>query len=90
MNEKTFTTTRDIFPSQKEQILKESKILEIETALYKLQKERDKLNDDLSKIPEFPKKKDQINKRRSLELVIDDYNSKINKHKQKLRELNNN
>ena len=90
VNDKTFTTTMDIFPSQKEQILKESKILEIETALYKLQKERDKLNDDLSKIPEFPKKKDQINKRRSLELVIDDYNSKINKHKQKLRELNNN
>lgn len=90
VNDKTFTTTMDIFPSQKEQILKESKILEIETALYKLQKERDKLNDDLSKIPEFPKKKEQINKRRSLELVIDDYNSKINKHKQKLRELNNN
>lgn len=90
INDKTFTTTMDIFPSQKEQILKESKILEIETALYKLQKERDKLNDDLSKIPEFPKKKDQINKRRSLELLINEYNSKINKHKQNLRELNNN
>lgn len=89
VNDKTFTTTMDIFPSQKEQIMKESKILEIETALYKLQKERDKLNDDLSKIPEFPKKQAQINKRRSLELSIEEFNSKINFHKQKLRELNN-
>ena len=89
VNNKTFTTTMDIFPSQKEQIMKESKILEIETALYKLQKERDKLNDDLSKIPEFPKKQAQINKRRSLELSIEEFNSKINFHKQKLRELNN-
>lgn len=78
-----------IFPSQKEEVLKESKILEIETELYKLQKERDKLNDDLSKIPEFPKQKAQINKRRGLEIEIEEFNKKINYHKKKLRELNN-
>ena len=47
----------NIFPCQKEQVKKESLILEIESELYKLQRERDKLNDDLFKLPEFPKKK---------------------------------
>ena len=88
INDPSFTTSLAIFPSQREQLMKESKILEIESALYKLQKERDKLNDDLSKIPEFPKQKMQINKRRSLEYAIEEYNTKINTHKQKLRELN--
>lgn len=88
INDPSFTTSLAIFPSQREQLMKESKILEIESALYKLQKERDKLNDDLSKIPEFPKQKIQINKRRSLEYAIEEYNTKINTHKQKLRELN--
>ena len=88
INDPSFTTSLAIFPSQREQLMKESKILEIESALYKLQKERDKLNDDLSKIPEFPKQKIQINKRRSLEYAIEEYNTKINTHKQRLRELN--
>ena len=67
---------------------KESLILEIESELYKLQRERDKLNDDLFKLPEFPKKKIEINQRRELELKIEKYNKEINEQKVKLRELN--
>ena len=80
--------TMIIVPCQKEQVKKESLILEIESELYKLQRERDKLNDDLFKLPEFPKKKIEINQRRELELKIEKYNKEINDQKVKLRELN--
>ena len=80
--------TMNIFPCQKEQVKKESLILEIESKLYKLQRERDKLNDELFKLPEFPKKKIEINQRRELELKIEKYNKEINEQKLKLRELN--
>jgi len=80
--------TMNIFPCQKEQVKKESLIVEIESKLYKLQRERDKLNDELFKLPEFPKKKIEINQRRELELKIEQYNKNINDQKTKLRELN--
>ena len=50
---------------------------------------RDKLNDDLNKIPQFPKKKIQIDKRKNLEIEIENYNNKINSEKLKLRKIKN-
>lgn len=68
--------------------IKESKILEIETTLYKLQNERDKLNEKISLLPEFPKQKTQTTKKKSLESAITEYNNQISLNKQKLVSLN--
>lgn len=79
--------TNSLFTTQFETAMKESKILEIETTLYKLQKERDKLTEELARLPEYPKHRNVINKKRTLEISIKDYNGKIEKNKQKISEI---
>lgn len=86
--ENFITTSMTIFPSQQERVKKETMILEIESNLYKLQKERDTLYNNLSKFPEFPKQKEIISQKNVLEDLITELNSKINLQKKKLRELN--
>jgi hypothetical protein len=81
-------TNINILPSQKDIIKKESRILDIETKLYTLQQEREKISSELSRLPEFPKQKAQILKKKNFELSIQDFNAQINALKGELRELN--
>ncbi len=46
------------------------------------------MQNELSRMPEHPKQKAQILKKKDQELAISDYNQKINKIKVELRELN--
>ena len=51
------TTKVGIFPSQMKTIANEREILNLESQLFNLQKERDLVNDEYLKYPEYPKKK---------------------------------
>ena len=77
-----------LFPSEYDKIEKEEEIKKIEGEISKLNNILNKLNNDLIKMPEFPKKKIEINQRREIEIEIENYNSKINEQKKKLRILN--
>ena len=76
--------------SQMEIIEKEKQVNEIETEMLNYQQEKNKYIDELSKLPEHPKHKSIILKKKNLELVIENINVKINNYKKELRELQKN
>jgi predicted nucleic acid-binding Zn-ribbon protein len=78
----------NILPSQKSIVEKENKILEIETYLYTFQQEREKIRSDFNKMPEFPKNKAIILKKKDLELSINELTQNITKLKVELKSLN--
>ena len=78
----------NILPSQKNIVERENKILEIETRLYTLQQEREKIRSEYNKLPEFPKTKAIILKKRDLELSINELTQDITKMKIELKSLN--
>ncbi len=78
----------NILPSQKNIVERENKILELETRLYTLQQEREKIRCEYNKLPEFPKNKGIILKKRDLELSINELTQNITKLKIELKSLN--
>jgi len=55
-----------------------------------LQKERDLINDEYLKFPEYPKKREEINAKRKVEIKLDEMNKEISSLKLKIRELKDN
>ena len=81
------TTSVGIFPSQIKGIVNEKEILDLESKLYNLQKERDIVNDEYLKFPEYPKKREEINAKKKLEIKLEEMNKEISLQKLKIREL---
>jgi len=77
-----------MLPSQKVGQEREFKVREVEVKLCEAQKEKDRIDSELGKIPEFPKTKIQINKKRELELNYKEIIKEVSKQKHALRELN--
>ena len=86
INNKT-TKSIGVFPSQIKSMANEKEILELESQLYNLQKERDRVNDEYLKFPEFPKKREEINAKRKMEIKLEEMNKEIHLNKLKIREL---
>ena len=68
----------------------ENKVLEMENKLIKVQKERDSIQIELEKMPEFPKTKVQILKKKNLEANMGEFIKEITKLKQDLKEFHTN
>ena len=83
------TTKVGIFPSQMKTIANEREILNLESQLFNLQKERDLVNDEYLKYPEYPKKREEINAKRKIEMKLEEMNKEISLQKLKIRELKN-
>ena len=81
------TTSLGVFPSQLKSISNEAEILNLETQLYNLQKQRDIINDEYLKFPEYPKKREEINEKRKIEIKLEEMNKQISLQKLKIREL---
>ena len=81
------TTKVGIFPSQMKTIANEREILNLESQLFNLQKERDLVNDEYLKYPEYPKKREEINAKRKIEMKLEEMNKEISLQKLKIREL---
>ena len=58
-NLNNITTNVGVFPSQLKVIANEREILNLESQLFNLQKERDLVNDEYLKYPEYPKKREE-------------------------------
>ena len=84
------TTSVGVFPSQLKSIANEREILNLESSLFNLQKERDLINDEYLKFPEYPKKREEINAKRKVEIKLDEMNKEISSLKLKIRELKDN
>lgn len=78
----------NILPSQKGNLEREKKIRAVEVQLYSMNRERDLMQAELNRLPQHPKKREQIVKRKELEDKIDSYSKDLAKLKQELRELN--
>ena len=76
-----------IFPSQLKDIANEREILNLESKLFNLQKERDFVNDEYLKYREYPKKREEINAKRKIEIKLEEMNKEISLQKLKIREL---
>ena len=81
------TTSVGVFPSQLKSIVNEREILNLESKLFNLQKERDLINDEYLKFPEYPKKREEINAKRKIEIKLEEMNKEISLQKLKIREL---
>ena len=81
------TTKVGVFPSQMKTIANEREILNLESQLFNLQKERDLVNDEYLKYPEYPKKREEINAKRKIEIKLEEMNKEISLQKLKIREL---
>ena len=81
------TTNLGVFPSQLKTIANEREILNLESQLFNLQKERDLVNDEYLKFPEYPKKREEINAKRKIEIKLEEMNKEISLQKLKIREL---
>ena len=81
------TTSVGIFPSQLKSLENEREILNLESKLFNLQKERDLINDEYLKFPEYPKKREEINAKRKIEIQLEEMNKEISSQKLKIREL---
>ena len=68
----------------------ENKVLEMENKLIKVQKERDSIQIELEKMPEFPKTKVQILKKKNLEANMGEFIKEITNLKQDLKEFHTN
>ena len=84
---KNITTNVGVFPSQLKTIANEREILNLESQLFNLQKERDLVNDEYLKFPEYPKKREEINAKRKIEIKLEEMNKEISLQKLKIREL---
>jgi hypothetical protein len=84
---KITATSVGIFPSQIKGIVNEKEVLDLESKLYNLQKERDIVNDEYLKFPEYPKKREEINAKKKLEIKLEEMNKEISLQKLKIREL---
>jgi len=97
IQKKTFSSKRKnniitivgVFPSQLNAIANEREILNLESQLFNLQKERDLINDEYLKYPEYPKKREEINSKRKVEMKLEEMNKEISLQKLKIRELKN-
>ena len=83
----SITTSVGVFPSQLKVIANEREILNLESKLFNLQKERDFINDEYLKYPEYPKKREEINAKRKIEIKLEEMNKEISLQKLKIREL---
>ena len=81
------TTSVGVFPSQINVMVNEREILDLESKLFNLQKERDLINDEYLKFPEYPKKREEINAKRKVEIKLEEMNKQISLQKLKIREL---
>jgi hypothetical protein len=81
------TTPASSIPSMYNSVECERDILKLESDLFNLQKERDWVNDEYLKYPEYPKKRDEINAKRNIEIKLEEMNKEINLQKLKIREL---
>ena len=81
------TTSVGVFPSQLKSLANEREILNLESKLFNLQKERDLINDEYLKYPEYPKKREEINAKRKIEIRLEEMNKEISLQKLKIREL---
>ena len=81
------TNSMNILPSQMNNMKNENKLLDIENKLLKVQKERDFIQIEIEKLPEFPKTKVQILKKKNLEANIGEFNKEISKLKLDLKEI---
>ena len=81
------TTSVGVFPSQLKSLENEREILNLESKLFNLQKERDLVNDEYLKYPEYPKKREEINAKRKIEIRLEEMNKEISLQKLKIREL---
>ena len=88
-NLNNITTNVGVFPSQLKVIANEREILNLESQLFNLQKERDLVNDEYLKYPEYPKKREEINAKRKVEIKLEEMNKEISLQKLKIRELKN-
>ena len=88
-NKNNITTNAGVFPSQLKSIANEREILNLESQLFNLQKERDLVNDEYLKYPEYPKKREEINAKRKIEMKLEEMNKEISLQKLKIRELKN-
>ena len=86
-NLNNITTNVGVFPSQLKVIANEREILNLESQLFNLQKERDLVNDEYLKYPEYPKKREEINAKRKIEMKLEEMNKEISLQKLKIREL---
>ena len=86
----SITTSVGVFPSQLKSIVNEREILNLESDLFNLQKERDLINDEYLKYPEYPKKREEINSKRKVEIKLEEMNKEISLLKLKIRELKDN
>jgi hypothetical protein len=86
-NLNNITTNVGVFPSQIKTIENEREILNLESQLFNLQKERDLVNDEYLKYPEYPKKREEINAKRKIEMKLEEMNKEISLQKLKIREL---
>lgn len=82
------TNDLGVLPSQMKTVKNENKILETENKIVKMQKEREQIQAELEKMPEFPKTKVQILKKKDLEATISTYSKEIARMKQDLKEMN--
>lgn len=88
-NLNNITTNVGVFPSQLNAIANEREILNLESQLFNLQKERDLVNDEYLKYPEYPKKREEIHAKRKIEMKLEEMNKEISLQKLKIRELKN-
>ena len=86
-NTNNISTNVGVFPSQLKSIANEREILNLESQLFNLQKERDLVNDEYLKYPEYPKKREEINAKRKIEMKLEEMNKEISLQKLKIREL---
>ena len=86
-NLNNIATNVGVFPSQIKTLENEREILNLESQLFNLQKERDLVNDEYLKYPEYPKKREEINAKRKIEMKLEEMNKEISLQKLKIREL---
>ena len=82
-------TQVETYPNILSSIENENKkdILKLESELFNLQKERDWVNDEYLKYPEYPKKREEINAKRKIEIKLEEMDKKISLQMLKIREL---
>ena len=86
-NNLSFEKTNYELKAEIDEIYNERKALELESQLFKMQKERDQINGQFLKFAEFPRKREEINAKRKIEIRLNEMNKDIDLLKLKIREM---
>jgi len=88
MRPEHISTDMSMVPSQKAISEKEIDVREVEVKLCEVQKVKERIENEIGRMPAHPKTKDKINKKIELEQNLQDILKEVSKYKHALRELN--